>query len=284
VPGLRRVVAGNPGPLTGPGTNSWILGEGEVAVIDPGPPDDAAHLSAILAALAPGERVSHILVTHAHLDHSGGAAALAAATDAPVLGHPPPPPLRSRSLGGGEGRDPSFRPDIRLAGGETLHGAGWRLRVLHTPGHFPGHLSFDWDGAVFSGDLIMGWATTLISPPDGDLAAFRTSVAMLRDLDARMFLPGHGETVTAPADRAQALLDHRAARETAILDALSGGPSTISSLVARLYTDTPKPLHAAAARNVLAHLLDLAARGQVVAVPRPGPRAIWSIGGHAASS
>ncbi len=284
IPGLRRVVAGNPGPLTGPGTNSWILGEGDVVVIDPGPPADPAHLSAILAALAPRERVSRILVTHAHLDHSGAASALSAMTGAPVLGHQPPPPLAGPDLGGGEGRDPSFRPDIPLAGGETLQGAGWCLRVLHTPGHFPGHLCFDWEGVVFSGDLVMGWATTLISPPDGNLADFRTSVALLRDMNARLFLPGHGEIVTTPAARAQNLLDHRAAREAAILGALSDGPSTISSLVARLYSDTPRALHAAAARNVLAHLLDLAARGQVVAHPRLEPAAIWSTSRQTASS
>jgi hypothetical protein len=126
----------------------------------------------------------------------------------------------------------------------------------------------------------MGWATTLISPPDGDLAAFRTSVAMLRDLDARLFLPGHGEAVLDPAARAQWLLDHRLLREAAIVDALAEGPATISALVARLYTDTPASLHPAAARNVLAHLLDLTARSNVVAFPRAGPGAVWTLAGH----
>lgn len=283
LPGLRRVVAGNPGPLTGPGTNTWILGEGEVAVIDPGPPGAPAHLAAILATLAPGERVSHILVTHAHLDHSGSASALAGATGATVFGHPPPPPLIRPDLGGGEGRDLAFRPDVLLTGGETVHGAGWRLEVLHTPGHFPGHLSFDWEGVVFTGDLVMGWASTLISPPDGELAAFRVSVTRLRDRSARLFLPGHGEPIRAPAARAQALLDHRAAREAGILAALCLRPATIPSLVERLYTDTPALLHAAAARNVLAHLVDLESRGRVVAAPRPAPGAIWSVSGHEAS-
>ncbi len=277
LPNLRRVLAANPGPLTGSGTNTWIVGRGAVAVIDPGPPHDPAHVRAILAALSADEKVSHILVTHAHLDHSGAASALAAVTGAPVLGQPAPPPSPATGIGGGEGRDPTFRPDVALVGGETVAGMGWRLRVLHTPGHFPGHLAFDWDGIVFTGDLVMGWASTLISPPDGDLAAFRRSVALLRDRNARLFLPGHGNPVRDPSARAQALLDHRAAREAAILATLAEGPATIPDLVARLYAETPQHLHGAAARNVLAHLLDLSRRSGVVSSPAPGPAAVWSV-------
>lgn len=280
MPPLRRVVAGNAGPLTGPGTNTWILGRGGVAVIDPGPPDDPAHVAAILAALAPDERVSHILVTHPHLDHSGAARSLSAATGAPVLGPPAPPPLADPSLGGGEGRDPGYAPDLALTGGELLDGAGWSLRALHTPGHFPGHLAFVCGEVVFTGDLVMGWASTLISPPDGDLAAFRTSVTALRDLGSRMFLPGHGDPVHDPAGRAQALLDHRAAREAALVATLHAGAATIPALVAHLYRDTPAQLHGAARRNVLAHLLDLFTRGMVTATPTPGVSAVWSIIPH----
>lgn len=272
---IRRVLAPNPSPMTGAGTNTWIVGRGEVAVIDPGPDLDA-HLAAILAALGPGERVAQVVVTHAHLDHSALAPRLARATGAPVAGFGPPDAGRSAVMlrlaaagltGGGEGVDAGFSPDIRLGDGSTLDGLGWRLGVLHTPGHFAGHLSLALEDVLFSGDHVMGWAPSLISPPDGDMGAYMASLAALAARPWRRFLPGHGDTVDDPAARLAALAAHRRGREAAILQALAGPALALTDIVAQVYADTPPALHAAAARNALAHLIDLSERGLVAASP-----------------
>jgi hydroxyacylglutathione hydrolase len=275
-PDVRRVVAGNPGPLTGPGTNTWILGRGAVAVIDPGPPDDPAHVAAVLAALHPDERIAMILVTHAHLDHCGAAAALARIAGVEVCAHAP---VRAAQADGviGDGTHGPFRPDRALSEGETLRLGSQDLQVLHVPGHHPGHLAFRVGATVFTGDTVMGWASTLIAPPDGRMADWRASVVRLRDLGTARFLPGHGDPVTDPAGRANALLRHRAGREGAVLDALRAGPAPLADLVARVYADTPAALHRAAAANLLAHLLDLAERGLVAPRPTPGGADTWSL-------
>lgn len=277
VPEVRRVVAGNPGPLTGPGTNTWILGRGTVAVIDPGPPDDPAHVEAVLSALDPGERIAAILVTHAHRDHCGAAADLAQRTGAEVRAHP-------GGVAGARGQDTSdeahqgsFVPHRSLTDGEAVPVGPHVVRVLHVPGHHPGHLAFRAGGTVFTGDTVMGWASTLIAPPEGDMRAYRESVRRLRDVGATRFLPGHGDPVTDPAGRAEALLRHRAAREAAILEALRDGPAPLAALLPRVYADTPPALRGAAAGNLLAHLLDLAERGIVTSPPsRPGP-GLWTL-------
>ncbi|MCU9848625.1 MBL fold metallo-hydrolase [Defluviimonas sp. WL0024] len=264
-PGLRTVLAPNPSPMTLHGTNSYILGEGEVAVIDPGPADPA-HLAALLGALAPGERVSHIFVTHAHLDHSPLARPLAEATGAPVLAFGDARAGRSAlmerlaaggGLAGGEGVDAGFAPDIRLRDGETVEGAGWTLRAVYTPGHMGNHLSFAWQDTVFCGDHVMGWASSLVSPPDGDMGAYMASLARLAATGARRLYSGHGDPIPDAQARIAALAAHRREREAAILGALSRGPADAASLAAMIYTDTPAPLMRAAARNVFAHLLDL---------------------------
>jgi glyoxylase-like metal-dependent hydrolase (beta-lactamase superfamily II) len=285
-PGLRVVTAPNPGPMTFTGTRSYIVGEGEVAVIDPGP-DSAAHVDALAAAVA-GERVAAVLVTHAHRDHSAGAAAVAARVGAPVLAHGAPAAARSPAmarlessgaLGGGEGLDAGFRPDRRIGEGTVVGGPGWTLTALATPGHTADHLSFAWAeaGAVFSGDTVMGWATTLISPPDGDLGAFRASLARLLARDEAVYYPGHGAPVTDPARLVRHLLAHRAAREAEIVAALAAGATRIPELVAGIYADVDPALHAAAARNVLAHLVDLAERGVVRADGPLGPGAAYRL-------
>lgn len=264
-PNLRRILAPNPSPMTYRGTNTYLVGTRGLAVIDPGP-DDEAHLRAILDAVGAGQRITHILVTHAHLDHSPLARRLAARTGAPVLAYGPPEAGRSETmnrlaaqggLSGGEGVDVEFAPDQELPDGAWIDGDGWRIEALHLPGHMANHMGFAVDGTLFTGDLIMGWASSLISPPDGDLSAFMTSLDRLLERDWTRFLPGHGAPVDAPRDRTIALRDHRRAREASILEALKAGPSTAAALAVRIYTDTPPALLPAATRNVLAHLLAL---------------------------
>lgn len=270
-PGLRRVLAPNPSPMTFRGTNTYLLGTGGIAVIDPGP-DDPDHLQAILAALTPGQHVSHILVTHAHVDHSPLSRALSAHTGAPVLAFGDVFSGRSSAMtqladkglaGGGEGIDAGFCPDICLKDGETLQGDGWQVEALHTPGHFGNHLAFGWNQACFCGDLVMGWASSLVSPPDGDLTDFLASCERLRTRDWRVFHSGHGAPITAPADRLDWLISHRLGREAEILQALSAGPARAYDLACQIYTDTPTALMGAATRNVFAHLVDLAGKNIV---------------------
>jgi hydroxyacylglutathione hydrolase len=279
-PGLRVVTAPNAGPMTFTGTRSYIVGEGEVAVIDPGP-DDPSHLAALRAALG-GERVAAVLVTHAHRDHSAGARAFAAATGAPLLGHGDIEGARSPAMrrlaaggeiGGGEGIDAGFRPDRRIGEGAVVAGPGWTLTALLTPGHTADHLSFAWAeaGALFSGDVLMGWATPVISPPDGELAAFRASLERLRRRGEGVYYPGHGAPVADPSAVIAHVLAHRAGREAEIVAALARGPATVAELVAAIYAGLDPRLGGAAGRNVLAHLLDLETRGRVSLDPGTAP-------------
>jgi len=280
-PGLVAVTAPNAGPMTFTGTRSYLLGTREIAMIDPGP-DDPAHRDAIVAAIPAGARVTAILVTHAHLDHSAGARALGDRLDAPVLGFGARPRsavmerlAATGALGGGEGIDAGFRPDRRLADGEVLAGAGWLLEALDTPGHLGDHLCFSWaEGAgLFSGDLVMGWATTLISPPDGEIGAFLASLDRLAARRERVYYPGHGAAVRDPQAMLAWQRAHRLEREAQVLAALEGGPARVPDLVAAIYTGLDPALRPAAARNVLAHLFDLVARGRVAAEGVLGPDA-----------
>ncbi len=273
-PGLVTVLAPNASAMTYWGTNTYLLGQGALAVIDPGP-DDPAHLAALLAAI--GDRpVSHILVTHAHTDHSPLAPVLAARVGAPVLAFGPADAGQSAVMrrlaadgltGGGEGVDARFAPDISLADGAVITGEGWQITALHTPGHMGNHLCFDWQGRVFTGDHVMGWASSLVSPPDGDLTQFMASCATLAGRGAKIFHPGHGAPVTDPAGRLEWLIGHRRARESQILAALDAGPADVAELTARVYTDVAPHMWPMARRNVFAHLVDLAGRGRVLARP-----------------
>ncbi len=278
-PGVRRLTAPNPGPMTAEGTQTYLVGEGAVAVVDPGP-SDAGHTAAILDALEPGERVAAILVTHAHRDHSLGVPALVEATGAPTYAFAPfgaaqrAEFIGMTGLGGGEGADRDFQPDHILADGQALESpekAGgapaWALTALHTPGHVGEHLCFVLSGpatgVVFSGDHVMGWSTSVVSPPDGDMTAFMESLRKLaRRKEDTLYLPGHGEAIRDPAARVAELITHRQAREAAIEAALSEGPMTAAELVGRVYEDLDPRLNRAAARMALAHLIALVDSGR----------------------
>jgi glyoxylase-like metal-dependent hydrolase (beta-lactamase superfamily II) len=268
-PSLRRIVAPNPSPMTYRGTNTYILGDTALAVIDPGPASDA-HLEAILAAVGPDQHISHIIVTHTHLDHSPLAKPLSTATGAPVIAFGGPTAGRSEvmqqlaaagTVGGGEGVDVDFVPDVMVEDGELIVGEGWQLEVIHTPGHIGNHISLGWGDCCFTADHVMGWASSLVSPPDGDLTDFMASCTRLQSRDWRVFYPGHGGGVDDPAARLAWLVAHRRAREASILEALADAPSTAPALAALIYTQTPPALLGAAIRNVLAHLIDLHGRG-----------------------
>lgn len=269
--GLRRLVAPNPSPMTYRGTNTYLLGEREIAVIDPGP-DSAAHLQAILDATGGGQRITHIVVTHAHIDHSPLARPLANIAGAPVFafgsaeaGRSPVMTALAQTglVGGGEGIDTAFAPDTSLRDREILRGDGWQLEALHTPGHIGNHLCLAWDDVCFTADHVMGWASSLVSPPDGDLTDFMASCRKLRARDWRVFHPGHGAPVETPQDRLDWLIAHRESREAAILERLKTHPGTARDLAVAIYTETPAALLGAAERNVLAHLVDLHGRGLV---------------------
>jgi glyoxylase-like metal-dependent hydrolase (beta-lactamase superfamily II) len=259
-PRIRRIRCGNPGPFTFLGTNSYLIGQGAVALLDPGP-EDAAHRAALLAALEPGERLSHILVTHTHRDHSPGAAALARETGAITAGFGPhltPPEI------GGEGGDHGFDPAIRLADGDVLAGGDWQVTALHTPGHCANHLCFALDGSgiLFSGDHVMSWSTSVVSPPDGDMADYMAGLARLAARPEELFLPGHGAPLPQPAPFAAALLAHRQGREDAVLAALrQAGPVSAEALVPPVYGALDPRLVPAAGRSLLAHLRKLQGAG-----------------------
>ncbi|UWQ44201.1 MBL fold metallo-hydrolase [Leisingera aquaemixtae] len=268
-PGLRRILAPNPSPMTFRGTNTYLIGTGSLAVIDPGP-ECAPHLEAILAAVQPGQRITHIIVTHSHLDHSPLARGLSQATGAPVYAFGGAGAGRSAIMSrlaasglaeGGEGIDTEFAPDITVRDSDVIGGDGWELEVIHTPGHLGNHIALAWNDACFTADHVMGWASSLVSPPDGDLTDFMASCRRLRLRSWRVFHPGHGAPVTDPAGRLDWLIAHRQSREAAILQALGQAPATARALAEQIYTETPPALLKAAERNVFAHLVDLSGRG-----------------------
>ncbi|MCG3267699.1 MBL fold metallo-hydrolase [Yoonia sp. I 8.24] len=276
-PGLQRVLAPNATPMTYWGTNTYILGENDVVVIDPGP-DDPAHLNALLRALD-GRRVAHILVTHSHIDHSGLCTALTQKTGAPVAGFGDSEAGRSDIMiallaegmkHGGEGVDHRYQPDVCLDDGAKINGPWGEITAIHTPGHMANHLCFAWGGDLFTGDHIMGWSTSLISPPDGDLTAFMQSCRKLQDIPAVRYFPGHGAAVTQPEERLAWLMAHRKDREAQILSALGQGLLTVPALTESIYSDLAPGLLPAAQRNVFAHLIDLCQRHVVLTAPNLG--------------
>lgn len=274
-PLVSRVVSANPGPFTYLGTGVYIVGGPEgCAVIDPGP-DIPGQLDMLVAALA-GAKVTAIIVTHHHLDHSPMARPLAALTGAPIYGTPAPPP-NATPIGVSleEGEDDGFRPDHVLSDGEVVSGPGWQLRAVTTPGHTSQHLCFHLieEDALFSGDHVMGWSTTVISPPDGDMAAYFSSLDKVLALAPAVIYPTHGPPIEAPKTFVEALIAHRRAREAQVLAQLGKGPQTIADMVPEVYASTDRGLWPAAAHSMLAHLIHLVRQGAVEAEGGAGPTA-----------
>ena len=281
-PLIRRVTANNPGPFTFKGTGTYIVGQGEVAVIDPGP-DDPAHLEAILAAVA-GERVTHILITHHHSDHSPLAGALKARTGATIYGCAVA--SHDEEEDGGvkmeAGHDLSFKPEVSLCGGgRVISGPGWTMEAIATPGHTSNHICFALkeENACFTGDHIMGWSTTVITPPDGDMTDYLASLDDIRGRRFDVLWPTHGPPIRDVDAFIQAYIDHRQERVDQILNALQAGPARIRELVPTLYVDVDSRLHPAAARSMLAAMIHLVRKGQLAADGEPGPDSTYRLAG-----
>ncbi|WP_375463707.1 MBL fold metallo-hydrolase [uncultured Methylobacterium sp.] len=266
-PLIRRRVAPNGGPFTGSGTCTYVVGHGRVAVIDPGP-DDAAHVAALLADLG-AETVEAIVVTHTHRDHSPGARLLRARTGAPIVGCGPH--RAARDLAAGEvavldaGADRLHVPDRAMREGDRLSGAGWSLVAIETPGHTMNHLAFALpeENALFSGDHVMAWSTSIVAPPDGAMRAYMASLDKLRGRSEGVYWPGHGGPVRDPRRYVRGLANHRRRRETSILARIAAGDTTIPAIVAAIYQGLDPRLRGAAALSVFAHLEDLVERGLV---------------------
>ncbi|QND15231.1 MBL fold metallo-hydrolase [Rhizobium leguminosarum bv. trifolii] len=281
VAGVERVTVNNPGPFTFFGTNSYIVGSSSVAVIDPGP-EDEAHFQALMAALA-GRAVTHIFVSHTHRDHSPLARRLQAATGAVTVGqgpHRPARPLRDGEINPfAESSDLSFVPDITFGDGETLSGDGWSLTAVLTPGHTANHAAFALAGRdiLFSGDHVMAWSTSIVAPPDGSMADYMASLERLMERQDRLLLPGHGGPVTEPAGFLRALKAHRLKREQAVLARVRAGDTEIAEMVKVIYRDTDPKLHGAAALSVIAHIENLMERGEIAADGPPSLAATYRL-------
>jgi glyoxylase-like metal-dependent hydrolase (beta-lactamase superfamily II) len=261
-PLVRRMLAPNPSPFTYTGTQTYVVGRGEVAVIDPGP-DHPVHVDALLAALA-GERILAIVCTHTHRDHSPASRLLKEATGAPIVGCAPLA-LNDEGPRADAAFDFDYVPDRVLADGESIAGQGWTLTAVATPGHTSNHicLALTENGALFTGDHVMGWSTSVVSPPDGDMTDYMASLDKLRLREDRIFYPAHGPVVTKPQQLLRGMMGHRKQRERQILRHLEHGAGRIEAMVAEMYKGIDPRLHAAAGRSVLAHLIDLQRRGLV---------------------
>jgi len=266
--GVARLTVNNPSAFTFHGTNSYIVGHDTLAVIDPGPEDDA-HFEALLRAIA-GRPVSHVFVSHTHRDHSPLAARLARYTGAVVAAEGPHRPTRPLRIGEinplDASADTDFAPELTLKDGDVVEGDGWRIGTVLTPGHAANHAAFSLEGTgiLFSADHVMAWATSIVAPPDGAMADYMASLDRLLERDDRVFFPGHGGPVTKPRSFLRGLKAHRKMRERAVVERLRLGDRTIGDLVAAIYRDTDPRLHGAAALSVLAHLEDLVGRGAAV--------------------
>jgi glyoxylase-like metal-dependent hydrolase (beta-lactamase superfamily II) len=281
VPGVRRIVANNPGPFTFKGTLSYVLGKGKVAIVDPGP-DDPEHIKAVLDAVR-GETVTHIFVTHTHRDHSPATPAIKAATGAAVYAEGPHRP--SRPLNEGEAprmeasNDTDFRPDHALADGDVVSGDGWALEAITTPGHTANHMAFAIKGSdvMFSGDHVMGWSTTIVAPPDGAMTDYMDSLGKLAKRTEQVYLPGHGGAIREATRFVAGLTLHRKAREASILHRLGKGETDIGTIVRAVYIGLDPRLTNAAGFSVLAHMEDLVARGEVATDGMPSINGVYRL-------
>lgn len=276
---ILRLTANNPSPFTFHGTNSYVIGTDTLAVIDPGP-EDEAHLHALLSAIN-GRPVSHIFVSHTHRDHSPLAKALKEQTGALTVAEGPHRPARPYYSGEVSfleaSADTDFTPDLALRDGDKIVGDGWVLRGIHTPGHAANHMVFGLEGTgvLFSADHVMAWATSIVAPPDGSMNDYMRSLEKLLQRDDSIYLPGHGGAVTKPAAFVRGLRAHRKMRERAILERILQGDRTISTMVKAIYRDTDQRLHGAAALSVLAHLEDLVGRGEIITDGNPSLTGIY---------
>ena len=272
-PGVRRLLANNPGPFTFKGTVSYIVGRGQVAIIDPGPLDDI-HIAALLDAVR-GETVTHIFVTHTHRDHSPAVPRIKAATGALVLAEGPHRPARPLHVGEAPRLDASndteFRPDRALTDGEIVTGHDWTIEAVTTPGHTANHMAFAFKeaGLLFSGDHVMAWSTPVVAPPDGAMGDYMASLHKLARRAEAIYLPGHGGVVREAPHFVQHYIRHRQGREASILRRLAKGEADIPTLVRAIYIGLDPRLVKAAGLSVLAHLEDLATRGLVVTAGEP---------------
>jgi glyoxylase-like metal-dependent hydrolase (beta-lactamase superfamily II) len=268
-PNVRRLIAHNPSPFTYAGTGTYVVGRGEVAVIDPGP-SSPEHIENLLRALA-GETVSHILITHTHLDHSPGARLLKERTGARTYGYGPHGGSERPEDKVEEGADFAFVPDVVTKHGDLIEGKGFALEAVHTPGHCSNHLCFQLQSEklLFSGDHVMGWSTSVISPPDGNMADYLRSLKLCLDRDDVRYLPTHGPAIEDPKPLVAAFVAHRHAREAQILECLASGPSTIQAMVPKMYAAVAKQLYPAAARSVFAHVLHMLETGALKTDEKP---------------
>jgi glyoxylase-like metal-dependent hydrolase (beta-lactamase superfamily II) len=282
VPGVRRVMANNPGPFTFKGTLSYIVGRGKVAIVDPGP-DDAAHIGALLDAVR-GETVTHIFVTHTHRDHSPAVPAIKAATGATVYAEGPHRAARPLHIGEHNPLDSSgdrdFRPDVQLKDGEVVEGDGWAIEAVTTPGHTANHMSFALKdrGILFAGDHVMGWATSIVAPPDGAMSDYMASLDKLARRGEDLYFSGHGPAIPDARRFVNYYILHRKAREASILHRLGKGAADIPSIVRAIYIGIDPRLTGAAGLSVLAHMEDLVTRGLVETDGAPAIDGIYRLG------
>jgi len=274
-PLIRRVVANNPGPFTYKGTGVYMIGHGEVAIIDPGP-DTEQHLDVLMRAIG-DQKLTHIFVTHRHMDHSPAAKPLAALTGARVYSSTEPPkPSDCDAIRLEAGDDHGFEPDVDVQDGQRFSGPGWTIEAIATPGHTTNHFAYTLieENALFPGDHIMGWSTTVIGPPDGDMTDYFNSLEKVRARDFTTLWPTHGPPIGPQTDRnatafVQAFIDHRKEREAQVVAQLNAGKHLIKDMVTVMYADVDKRLHPAACHSVLAHMIRLVELGQVICEGAP---------------